>query len=55
MEEKINESMRRQIEEAERIIREDWPDWLRRNRDAVHVPVRAPKPDSTRSDLRRDA
>lgn len=31
----------RQIEEAQRIVREEWPDWMRRNRDAVHVqPIR---------------
>lgn len=28
---------RRQIDEAKRVVHEEWPDWLRRNRDAVHV------------------
>jgi hypothetical protein len=46
---------RRQIEEAERIIREDWPDWMRRNRDAVHVPVQNPKTDPIRSKPRQDS
>jgi hypothetical protein len=37
------DALRRQIEEARRTIREDWPDWMRRNRDAVHVPARPQK------------
>jgi chemotaxis regulatin CheY-phosphate phosphatase CheZ len=39
MEDKRSESYRRQVEEAERTIKQEWPDWMRRNRDAVHVPV----------------
>jgi hypothetical protein len=38
---KDSESLyQRQIEEARRVIREEWPEWMRRNRDAVHVPIR---------------
>lgn len=33
---------RRQLEEAKRTINE-WPEWMKRKRDAVHVPIREPK------------
>lgn len=31
----------RLIDAAQRVVREQWPDWMRRNRDSVHVPVRS--------------
>jgi hypothetical protein len=43
MDKSLDETIRRQIEEAQRSIREDWPEWMRRNRDAVHIPIRTPK------------
>jgi hypothetical protein len=49
MNKNLDETIRRQIEEAERSIKEDWPDWMRRNRDAVHVPIRAPKPSQVKA------
>jgi hypothetical protein len=36
---KSRESYQRQVDEAVRTIREDWPEWMRRNRDAVHQPA----------------
>lgn len=44
-----DDSYRRNVEEAKRTIREDWPDWLRSNRDAVHQAVRTPKDPPVRS------
>ncbi len=49
MNKNLDETIRRQIEEAQRSIKEDWPDWMRRNRDAVHIPIRSSKPDQVKS------
>jgi len=43
----------RRIEEAQRIVREEWPDWMRRNRDAVHVQPIKNERDRTAPDPRR--
>ena len=32
----LPDSYQRQVNEAVRTIKEDWPEWMRRNRDAVH-------------------